>query len=91
MRKLRIDDEFIGICREIVAEGLTEGEWAQRESCDWFQTTRYVGGFDGDDCSFCFSYYDEDGEEWWFSISLAEALAVASGHHPDVYLRPPDV
>jgi hypothetical protein len=47
-----------------------------------------VGGFDADEDAFCFSQYDE-GEEWWFQVTLDEVRSFAAGEEPTVELRKP--
>jgi len=74
-----VDDDFIAICRSIVAEGFDEDQWAERESDDWFQVADYCGGFDADERAFCFSYEPAQGAEVWFQLSLAEVDRVLSG------------
>ncbi len=76
---IQLDDEFVGICREIVGRNLSEPEWAEIESDDEFQSVAYRGGFDATEKAFCFSYYDEDSREYWFQLSLAEVHQVAAG------------
>ena len=73
MTTIQVDDEFICICREIVAAGRTESEWAQYESDDLLRSARYEGGFDSTEMAFCFSLYD-DGKELRFQIPLHEEI-----------------
>jgi hypothetical protein len=77
--RLAIDQEFLGICRRLLAEGRTAEAWAAVESDDQIQTVRYVGGFDATESAFCFSVYDEAGQERWFQLTLAEVAAVVEG------------
>ena len=76
--KILVDDELRDICRELLAEGWSEAEWAEREADDWIETERYVGGFDADEGAFTFSRYT-DGEEAWFQFTLSEAEAMVAG------------
>lgn len=87
---LQIDNEFVTICREIVAEGHGDAEWAEIESDDMFQSKHYVGGYDADEQAFCFSHYALDGEEQWFQLTLVEVQAVAAGERPAIEARPAD-
>ena len=68
--EMNISDEFKSICKEIEKERKTEKEWALIESSDMFQTEHYCGGYDATENAFCFSYYDDKGEEFWFQITL---------------------
>ena len=78
------------ICREIVAEGRTDDEWAEIEAGDWFQTETVTGGYDAGERAFTFSFYPPDGEETWIVLTLAEAAEVACGERTAVEARPPD-
>jgi hypothetical protein len=82
------DAEFLALCREIVAAGLTESEWAERESDDMFQTEHYAGGYDATESAFCFSHYRGDGSEWWFQLSLDDVGRVARGEQVALGERP---
>lgn len=87
---LQIDDEFVTICREIVADGDSDAEWAEIESDDMFQSEHYAGGYDADEQAFCFSHYVSDGEEQWFQLTLVEVQAAAAGERPAIKVRPAD-
>lgn len=78
-----IDQELVNIAKEIVAAGLSLGEWVERESDDEFQSSQYCGGFDADEQEFCFSYYCERGEIW-FQLSLDEVFSIAEGKEVDI-------
>ena len=82
------DEELRKLCAEIVAESLTEPEWAERESDDMFQTGHYCGGFDADESAFCFSHSRDDGSEWWFQLTLDEVGRVARGEAVQLNARP---
>ena len=73
------DDALTAICREIIAAGRTESEWAERESSDMFQRGTYCGGFDADEMEFCFDTLI-DGTEYWFQFNLQDAARIAVGH-----------
>ena len=75
----RPDTELYRLCARIVAESLTESQWAEREADDTFQSQHYSGGFDAGECAFCFSHYRDDGSEWWFQLTLAEVQSIARG------------
>lgn len=44
-----------------------------------FQSPHYCGGFDADDLLFNFSFYADDGAEYWFSFSLGQVAEILSG------------
>lgn len=50
------------------------------ESDDEFQSGRYCGGFDATERAFCFSLFDESGDEFWFQFTLGEAKDVVTGN-----------
>ncbi|MGH7713914.1 MAG: hypothetical protein ACREOG_21725 [Gemmatimonadaceae bacterium] len=75
---LAVDDELRAICRDLLAEGWSEAEWAEREADDWVQTERYDSGFSETEGAFTFSCYTGD-DEVWFQFTLAEAAAIAAG------------
>ncbi|MCG8333086.1 MAG: hypothetical protein MJE63_01110 [Proteobacteria bacterium] len=76
---IKIDEEFFLICKEIIDENKSEDEWSEIESDDMFQSASYCGGYDADEESFCFSYYDSDKKEFWFQITLKEVKTVVEG------------
>ena len=53
-----------------------ENQWALIESCDMFQTKHYCGGYDPIENAFCFSYYNEKEEEWFFQITLKKVKEI---------------
>ena len=46
-----------------------------------FQSAMFCGGFDSDEMQFCFSFYPEEGVEYWFQFSLSDAREIAMGRH----------
>jgi len=76
--KIPIKPELVEICKEIRDKGFSEYQWAEIESCDMFQSDSFVGGYDADENEFCFSYYDQNGNEYWFQFNLKLALEMAS-------------
>lgn len=74
--KLKIDNELKIIIKQIIDEEKNEQEWGQIESSDMYQSEHYCGGFDQTENAFCFSYYDEKNNEYWFQISLAECYLI---------------
>ena len=89
MTERRLDDELIDLCRTILATGRTIEAWRERESDDEFQSPHYVGGYDATEDAFCFSYYDDAQEEWWFQLSLEELESVPTDDPPTFDLRRP--
>lgn len=83
-----VDDDLREICRELLAEGWSEAEWAEREADDWIDTERYAGGFDADEGAFTFSRYS-DSDEVWFQFTLAEAEAIVAGTLTELEARLP--
>jgi hypothetical protein len=83
---LTVDDELRAICRDLIAEGFSELEWAAREADDWVQSDHYEGGYDATEKAFCFSRYSEQ-DEAWFQFTLAEAAAIAIGELSQLPVR----
>ncbi len=74
--KIKIDEELLAIVREIDSEMKTKDEWEEIESDDMFQSKNYVGGFEGPKGAFCFSYYGDDGTEYWFQFKLEDVRRI---------------
>lgn len=87
--KLKINDEFKKICTEIVKENWDVNQWADHEAGDWFQTKNYAGGFDATEMEFCFSYFDENGDEYWFQFPLEDVNKILNGEISEIEMRPP--
>ena len=83
--RVPIDDALREICRMIVEKDKTEDQWAEIESDDMFQEGPFVGGYDAEESEFCFSYYANDGCEYWFQLSLEQAGQIEGGR--DVHLE----
>jgi hypothetical protein len=81
--------QLAAICREIAARQLSFDQWTAVESSDEFQAGRLVGGFDATEGVFTFSFFDATGSEWWFDLSLEDALAAAAGKSVTFELRKP--
>jgi len=73
------NNEFISICNQIKDKGFSIEQWREIESSDMFQTEHFCGGFDADESEFCFSYFAEDGSEYWFQISIVTAIEISNG------------
>ena len=82
-----IPEELKHICKEIISSGKTNEEWAEVESDDWFQTETIVGGYDATEKAFCFSYYDSQGEEYYFQFTFDEVNKILSGKKLELELR----
>lgn len=76
-REIQVDEQLLSICRGILKENLSVGEWTEIESDDMFQTENYEGGFDGTEKEFVFSFYDD--KEYWFQMTLEQVYEVSSG------------
>jgi hypothetical protein len=74
--EIAVSHELLEICDKILAERRTTEEWAEIESDDMFQSPSYCGGFDADEGAFCFSFYDERRNEFWFQLTLEEVVTL---------------
>ena len=78
---LALDEEMAAHLKEIVRIGKSKNEWADIESCDQFQSDHYCGGFDASDMAFTFSFFAEDGREFWFYFDLAIVSQALNADH----------
>lgn len=67
--ELRVPDDLIEICEQILSHGKSDVEWSEIESDDMLQR-RQIRGYDAPEQAFCFSYYAPPGEEFWFQLTL---------------------
>jgi len=88
--RIKVDEELVEIVKKIDAESKTSSEWGELESDDMFQSEHYVGGYDADEGAFCFSFYDESKNEFWFQFTLDEAEQILSGDLSEIDLRQPN-
>ncbi len=72
-----ITEELQNICKKISDENLSVEEWCSIESDDMFQSESFIGGFDGTEKEFTFSYFDD--REFWFQFSLVQANEISKG------------
>lgn len=86
--KLTVDEEFKKICIEILEENLDKDNWAEIESDDMFQSENYIAGFDSTEFEFCFSYYNENKEEFWFQFPLSNVQGILDGAIETIEMRP---
>ena len=86
--KINVTDEFKAICKDILNEDKTKEQWAEIESDDMFQTNSFCGGYDADEVAFCFSFYNDNGDEYWFQVTLEEIEKVVSGDLTTIDSRP---
>jgi hypothetical protein len=86
--EIPVPEEFADIARQIIAEGRTDDEWAEIESDDMFQSPSFVGGYDAVEGAFCFSYFDQSRNEYWFQLELSELKDLAAGRPMVLDLRP---
>jgi hypothetical protein len=89
--QIQIDHEFLTLCEQILKEDHSLEEWREIESDDMFQTPHYEGGFDATEDAFCFSYYDPDGGELWFQLTLSEMMQAVAGQLKSIEARRPEV
>lgn len=88
--KHRIKPELFSICKEILIDSLELKNWRLIESCDQFQTKYYSGGFDATEDEFTFSYYDPNGDEYWFQLSLSDIDSIVKGKMTEINIRKAD-
>lgn len=88
---LQVPEEFLSILRNIKAEGKAPEEWAEIESDDMFQSDHFVGGYDADEEAFCFSFFDQDDQEYWFQISFDDVELILNGKMQQIDVRPAEV
>lgn len=77
--QIKLGDKFLSICREIIAEGLAESEWAERACSDYFYEMPFCGGFEKDANAFIFGFYDENDDLYSFKLTLSQISEVVSG------------
>jgi hypothetical protein len=77
--RIPITKELISICNQINDKGYSIEQWKDIESSDMFQTEQFCGGFDADESEFCFSYFAEDRNEYWFQFTLLTAKEITNG------------
>lgn len=85
--KYEIDEAFVRICKQILAEDNTVEEWYEIQSDDMFQDEKYCGGFESMEDEFTFSLYDENGDEYWFEVTLEEVKDIVGGKLNTVEIR----
>jgi hypothetical protein len=85
--QIQVDHEFLTLCEEILKEDHSLEEWREIESDDMFQSPHYEGGFDATEDAFCFSYYDSDGGELWFQLTISEMTQVVAGDLKSIEAR----
>ena len=56
---------------------MSVGGWAERESSDMFQSPHFSGGFDATEGEFLFSYFPDEGGEFWFGVTLDDVAGAA--------------
>lgn len=83
------DEDLVSICREIIGQGLSLDQWAERESSDMFQAGNYIGGFESVEMEFCFETVIA-GVEYWFQFGLDDAGRIASGEVVEIEARRAD-
>ena len=89
--KIDVDKEFYEVCRKIIDENKSIEEWRQIESSDMFQTKNYCGGYDATEDAFCFSYFDQNGVEFWFQLTLKDIEEIINLKKKDLGVRQADI
>lgn len=87
VQKLKINSDFILICKQIQDKNYNLENWCLNESCDQFQTNDFCGGFDATEEEFYFSYYDKDGNEYWFQFPLTIVDKIIRGQLKEIEIR----
>ena len=82
--KIKIDEEFVSLCKEILSYKKSANEWALIESDDMFKTEKYEGGYDATENEFCFSYYDENHQEYWFQLGMRDIEKISLGEKEEM-------
>ncbi|MEH6344348.1 MAG: hypothetical protein V7785_04635 [Bermanella sp.] len=80
--EIPITEELELICFQIKVKNYSVTQWSDLARADMFQYEHISGGFDKQENRFCFSYYSENDIEYWFQLSLQQAIAVANGKEP---------
>ena len=68
--QLKIDAELINICVDIKFKNKSVEEWSASQSLELFKSEKYCGGYDEIVQTFVFTYFNLNGEEWWFEITI---------------------
>jgi len=76
---VNVEPDFVLICKSIIAANLTDQEWDEVSAADMFQEGNYVGGYEGAESAFTFSYFNGTGDELWFQLGLPEIQKVVAG------------
>jgi hypothetical protein len=84
------DKDLMFIFENILSMEKTLEEWREIEAPDYFQRGSYEGGYDATEDAFCFSYYDENGKEFWFQLSLDDIKNIIGGKNYHIRVRPAD-
>ncbi len=80
--EIPISEELESICFQIKFKNYSIEQWAKKTGGDLFQNEFFCCGFNAQDEAFHFSYFAPGHIEYWFQLTLSEAIAIASGHEP---------
>ncbi len=80
--EIPISEELEHICFQIKVKNHSLAQWSDLACADMFQYECISGGFDRHEGRFCFSFYSENDIEYWFQLSLQQAIDVANGKEP---------
>jgi hypothetical protein len=89
VNELSMHGELVAICRAIAARNLSDTAWAQIESGDEFQSPSVCGGYEATERAFSFSLYFPNKDEQWVTVTLQQALAIATEAPVHLELRRP--
>lgn len=89
MTPLTVDSELRTLCTSICEWMDGEEGWEEMESSDMFQSDHYCGGWEGEEEGFTFSYYDDEGDELWFSLSPSQVRDVSQDRLRTIETREP--
>ena len=88
--RIELGQELLEILKAIQSEGKTSEEWEEIQSDDMFQSERFIGGYESIEDGFCFSYYDDNQDEYWFQFTLEDVERILSGDLKVLEARPAD-
>ena len=86
--QIAVNEDLREISQEVVDSRKTDEEWSEIESDDMFQRPSIAGGFDATERAFCFSFYDDEGTEYWFQLTSDDLKLIAEGKLDYVSVRP---
>ncbi len=89
--QVQVDNDLLAIAREILDSNRSKAEWAEVESDDMFQLGSWCGGFEALEGAFTFSYYRNDGQEFWCTLTIEELRMLVEGRSTTLEVRPSEL